>query len=139
VQATAPSSTLTRGASAALVAVGAAPFLAGALLHVDDGRLSEASIPCPFRELTGLPCPLCGSVRGVVLASHLDAGFLSFNAVVVAVLAVLAAVGLAGLLAPRVAGRPLRLPRGRWAVLSVAALAVAAWSWTLANRGTIAG
>lgn len=139
MQAPAPSSSLTRGTSAALVAVGAAPFLAGALLHVDDGRLSQASIPCPFRELTGLPCPLCGSVRGVVLASHLDGGFLSFNAVVVAVLAGLAAIGVAGLAAPRVTGRPLPRPRGRWTLAIVAVLVVAAWSWTLANRAAIAG
>jgi len=133
------STPLTRGTSAALLAVGTAPFLVGALLHVEEGRVSEASVPCPFREMTGLPCPLCGSVRGVVLASHLDGGFLSFNAVVVAVLGALAAIGLAGLVALRATGRPLRLPSGRWLAVIGVALAAAAWSWALANRATIAG
>jgi len=139
VRAPAPSPPPTRAASAALLAVGAVPFAVGALLHVEDGRLSEAAIPCPFRELTGLPCPLCGSVRGVVLASRLDPGFLSFNAVAVAVLAALAAIGLAGLVAPRRLGRALPRPRGRWAVVAVVALVAAAWSWTLAHRASIAG
>jgi hypothetical protein len=26
--------------------------------------------PCPLRTLTGIPCPLCGSTRGVVAAVH---------------------------------------------------------------------
>jgi hypothetical protein len=26
--------------------------------------------PCPLRTLTGIPCPLCGSTRGVVAAMH---------------------------------------------------------------------
>jgi hypothetical protein len=26
--------------------------------------------PCPLRTLTGIPCPLCGSTRGVIAAVH---------------------------------------------------------------------
>jgi hypothetical protein len=28
--------------------------------------------PCPLRALTGIPCPLCGSTRGVIAAVHGD-------------------------------------------------------------------
>jgi len=26
--------------------------------------------PCPLRSITGVPCPLCGSTRGVIAAVH---------------------------------------------------------------------
>lgn len=129
---------LSRSASVSLLAVGALPFAIGALLHVDGGHLDEVTIPCPFRELTGLPCPLCGSVRGVVLASHLDSGFGAYNAVVVVVLLALAALGLAGLVAER-RGGGLRLPPVRWLVAIGAVVAAAAWSWTLLHHRTIVG
>lgn len=30
--------------------------------------------PCPLRSITGIPCPLCGSTRGVIAAVHGDVG-----------------------------------------------------------------
>lgn len=30
--------------------------------------------PCPLRTVTGIPCPLCGSTRGVIAAIHGDLG-----------------------------------------------------------------
>ncbi len=129
---------LSRSASAGLVAVGALPFALGSVLHVGGGHLDEVAVPCPFREVTGLPCPLCGSVRAVVLASHLDGGFRAYNAVMVLVLLVLAALGLAGLLAQR-RGGGLPLPPVRWLVAIGAVATAAAWSWTLLHHRTIVG
>lgn len=31
-------------------------------------------LPCPWRSLTGLPCPLCGMTRSVTACVHLDFG-----------------------------------------------------------------
>ncbi|MFM8304409.1 MAG: DUF2752 domain-containing protein [Actinomycetota bacterium] len=48
--------------------------------------------PCPLRTLTGIPCPLCGSTRGVIAAVHGDLGrALTLNpaSIIVLVLAVL--------------------------------------------------
>jgi hypothetical protein len=138
VTVTARRNQLSRTSSIGLLAVGAAPFALGAVLHVDGGHLDEVSLPCPLRELTGLPCPLCGSVRGVVLASHLDGDLASYNVVMVAVLVALALLGAAGLIAER-RGRPLRLPPTRWLVRIGAVVLAVSWAWTLLHHRTIVG
>jgi hypothetical protein len=138
VTVTARRAQLSRTSSLGLLAVGALPFAVGAALHVDGGHLDEVSLLCPFRELTGLPCPLCGSVRAVTLASHLDGGFASYNLVMVVVLIGLALLGAAGLVAART-GRALRLPPTRGLVAIGAVVLAVAWAWTLAHHGTIVG
>jgi hypothetical protein len=52
--------------------------------------------PCPLRTLTGVPCPLCGSTRGVIAAVHGDiAGAITLNpaSLIVLVLAVMLVIG----------------------------------------------
>lgn len=52
--------------------------------------------PCPLRTITGIPCPLCGSTRGVIAAVHGhvgDALVLNPASIGVLVLALLLVVG----------------------------------------------
>jgi hypothetical protein len=108
-----------------LAAVGCAPFAAGAIVPADG----DTGLLCPFRELTGLPCPLCGATRAFALAARGDARFIDYNAVWVAVAALLIVAGAVALVrgrAPRVATPGL-----------VVALAVVAWTYALAQRGAI--
>ena len=117
-----------------LLGAGCLPFVAGALAGPDG----DAGVlpPCPFREATGLPCPLCGATRAFALAVRGDGDWTAYNApwVVLAALAVLAgALLLAGARGGRV-----RIPRGALAAAVVLFVAVA-WAYALAQRGTIAG
>jgi hypothetical protein len=83
-------------------------------------------LACPFRTLTGLPCPLCGMTRAVVAAVHghlLES--LRFNPAGVLVV-VLAIALLAGLRVDRV-----RIPP--W---SIAVFGVLLWAWNLGFNPT---
>src|SRR6059058_1504217 len=106
-----------------LLTLAAAPLVAGAL--IPERVVMDGPALCPFRALTGLPCPLCGATRAFVLFGHGDGRWTGYGAVWV--LAALAAVAIA------LAARP-RLP----AAPSTAAVAVGAWAWALAHATTIA-
>ena len=83
-------------------------------------------LACPFRTLTGIPCPLCGMTRAVVAAMHghlLES--LRFNPAGVLVV-VLAIALLAGLRVDRV-----RIPP--WALALFGALL---WAWNIALNPT---
>jgi predicted ABC-type sugar transport system permease subunit len=71
------------------VAVGAVAALALANLHV-PGRPATL---CPFRALTGVPCPFCGGTTAAVKLGHFDAlGALRANPVIVLGAVVVAAM-----------------------------------------------
>lgn len=128
-------SAVRRGAT--LLAAGAVPFAAGGLLF-DAPRAGEGLVLCPFRAVTELPCPLCGSTRAVALAARGDGAFLDFNAVAVAVLAGVALYGAAILALALRGGRAPAFPlRGRSLAAGVVAVAALAWAWALAHRDTI--
>jgi hypothetical protein len=121
-------SEVRRGAR--LLAFGCAPFVAGAIVPADG----DTGLFCPFRELTGLPCPLCGATRAFALAARGDARFLDYNAVWVVVAALLIVAGAVAL----VRGRAPRLRTGPAAVLALAVAALA-WAYAFAERATIVG
>jgi hypothetical protein len=115
-------------AGLSLLAVGCAPFVAGAIVPADG----DTGLLCPFRELTGLPCPLCGATRALALAARGDTGFLSYNAVWVVVAALMAVAGAVMLLTRR---SPVLPPRAAFAL--VVLLGMTGWTYALAQRATI--
>jgi hypothetical protein len=111
---------------AALFAGGLALAVA---VHVVDP--SEASIAlCPFRVVTGLACPGCGTLRCLHALLHGDvAEAVDRNALTVVVLPLLVAAWVvAGLRA--FTGRPLRSPVvPAWAIRTLAVGTVAFWAF----------
>ena len=104
----APASRAGLRTSGQRVAVGVIAALALANLHL-PGRPATL---CPFRTLTGLPCPFCGGTTAAVKVGHLDVlGGLRANPVVV-----LGAVVVAAL--PAVISFRSSRPVARWAALS---------------------
>ena len=82
--------------------------------------------PCPLRTLTGIPCPLCGSTRGVIAAVHGHVGHaLELNPASLLVLA-LAAILVLG----------WRVERVRIPVWSIVALFAVLWSYQLFKYST---
>lgn len=59
-----------RAGEAAPVVVGAAALLAAALIPA--GGVDSGPVLCPFRLLTGIPCPACGLTRSWVHLAHGD-------------------------------------------------------------------
>jgi len=119
---------------AALLAAGCLPFAVGALAPADGDLLG---FTCPFRALTGVPCPLCGATRAFALAARGDAGFTSYNAVWVIVAALAIVAGAAALITRRSPVDALTRTPQR-AMLTLAVLGAAGWAYALAERATIA-
>lgn len=122
-----------------LIAAGTLPFCVGATVfsaQVDAGTQPQLW-PCPFRALTGLPCPGCGATRAVVLFAHGDPRFMHYNPFWVLVL-IAAAVCGAVMLVGRLRGSPRRIDMDRLPWRSALVVSIAcAWGVALINAETI--
>lgn len=96
-------------ATAATVAVGGLAALTTAVL-LSPATLSAGPDVCPFRRLTGLPCPACGLTRSWIALGHGDLlaafGYNAFGPLFMAV----ALVGTAVAIATVVTGRRVLSP-----------------------------
>ncbi len=89
--------------------MGAAGASALALLAVYDPHQAGSYGFCPFKAITGLPCPGCGGLRSMNLLLHGDfAAAASSNLLAVAVLAV-GSIAWAIWFLRRLRGRPAEL------------------------------
>lgn len=115
-----------------LAAVAVTPFVLG--------RAGVAApLACPWREVTGVPCPLCGATRSFHLAGQGDPGFLRLNGFWVLLAMVLLVVVLWSVAAPGAAARAgafaRRVPTPAW----IAVVGLPAWTWAFLARGEIVG
>ena len=115
---------LSGAASIAVVARAATPLPGGP-------RLWGLALPgCPFRAVSGLPCPFCGLTTGTVYLAH-GAWAQSWHSSVLAPLFAAAVAGVAvySVIAVIAAGRVADVRAGRrvWA----AVIALAAFSWAV--------
>ena len=123
-----------------VVAVGGAALLAAIVWPLDS--VDHGPDFCPFRALTGLPCPGCGLTRSWVHLMHGDvSGAFTYNVfgpLTLAATAIAVVAGAVCLVAGPGALRRLRLRRllpvlvvaiGVWLVYGVARIVDAAAGW----------
>ena len=111
---------------------GAIALAAAVLAHLAT-PLAPLLPGCLFRELTGLPCPTCGTAHAALALARLDLPHaIAFNPLATLGALVFLVGGVAAAVAS-LAGRPLAEPRlSGPAPRSAALLAVAAnWTWLL--------
>lgn len=109
-----------------------------AVLALPGGWLRSVAAelpPCPFRAVTSIPCPACGTGRAVLALSRLDlASAFRWNPLATAAALVFLAGGLVALAAAaRGRGVPeLPLPPG-WQRAAVVVAVALSWAWLVAD------
>jgi hypothetical protein len=116
-----------------LVGAGLAPFAMGGLYAATGGDGFESV--CPFHDLTGLPCPLCGGTRAFGLAAQADPAFLHFNFFWVIAALILVLLGLATVFT-RLSVKGF-WSRARNPLALIAAALLLGWLTALVNQGHI--
>jgi hypothetical protein len=117
-----------------LVAAGCLPFAAGAFMPTEGLPFAPG---CPFRAVTGLPCPMCGGTRAFAHVARGDGAFLNYNAFWVLVAAATIIAGTIVLVTRfRLVDALTRTP---WRVaVTLVLLLGTGWAYALAERATIA-
>jgi hypothetical protein len=122
--------------SAALAAVGATAIALA--FAVSPAQVESGPIVCPFRLVTGLPCPGCGLTRSWVYLAHGDFsealranpfGYVTMAAAAVLIVAVLAALVRGRPLPPMsrvIRTRPFAAAVGLWLAFAVVRIIVVA-------------
>jgi hypothetical protein len=107
-------------------------------------ELATIYLPCPFREITGLPCPFCGGTRAFIQAAQLHSSFLDYNAVWVFVALLAGVAAIAALILREVSPAGFAKVRGaagrtsnRSRVIALVIVFAIAWAWAIAHRSTI--
>ncbi len=91
---------------------------------------------CPFRRITGMPCPTCGMTRGVLALGRGDLlGALSFNPMAMAALLLGAGWGLLRLIFARQPRLRLSKTVRRIALATLAFLLLANWFYVIQHVG----
>lgn len=133
---TAPTTTTPRVASTEWIAAGGV-VASGVAVAMDPAGIEDGPIICPFRLLTGLPCPGCGLTRSWVYGVHGQWGdsFAShpFGLPLLVAVLVLAVVALTRRVRrdpppsiDRIVGHPVtKIVIGAWLVFSAVRLALA--------------
>ena len=103
----------------------AAVLVAGAVV-LPSALLRGSPVTCPFRRVTGLPCPACGLTRSWQAAAHLRLGdSLGYHPLGAATF-----LGAVAIALDERDGVP-RLAERRDVQMSAGALWIAAWLWRL--------
>lgn len=128
-----------RGTGALGVELAAAAMCAAALGAVAVGALSaghevgEGTLPCPFRAVTGLPCPFCGMTHSLLALGGGDLRESLQRHLLGPAVALLAAAGLWRFGRALATRTRVTLPRG----VLPAGLAAFAAAWTVQLAGAL--
>ena len=91
-----------------------------AYVGLRDPSASSGFVPCPFKAITGLDCPFCGSTRALHSLLNGDIGAaLSHNVVTISAIAALAIFFVVQRLTKR---QPLTISNSTWIVIGVGLL-----------------